>query len=251
MKKQDVLKAVSMPIYSPSYKKGPHIFRNREFMIISYETDLEALKQAVPEPLELDLSSGPIVKYEFIKMPDCNEFGSYTESGQVIPVLFNGRKGNYVHSMFLDDICPIVGGREVWGFPKKYGIPEFRVDSVSKDCYIGILKYGELEIARATMGYKFEAVDTEKLRKAMECDNYLIKLIPDVDYEPKICQLVNYPIENVTVKEAWTGPASLQLFDHALAPISKLPVKKIVGALHFISDLTLGKGKVDYDYLNQ
>ena len=72
-----------------------------------------------------------------------------------------------------------------------------------------------------------------------------------MDYEPKICQLVVYPLENVTVKEAWTGPASLQLFDHAIAPISKLPVRGIAGALHFIADLTLGKGRVAYDYLTR
>lgn len=238
-----------MPVYAPSYKKGPHVFRNREFMVISYVTDLEALKAAVPEPLEPDLSNGPVVRFEFIKMPDCNEFGAYTESGQVIPVTYNGQKGNYSHSMFLDDLGPVVWGREVLGFPKKMGVPEFRVDSISKDCLIGVLRYGELEIARASMGFKWEAFDLEKVRAAMEAPNFLIKLIPDVDHSPKVCELVSYPIVDVTIKQAWTGPAALQLFDHALAPISQLPVRKVVGGLHFVSDLTLGTGAVAYDYL--
>lgn len=200
MKKQDIAKSASMPFYSPSFKKGPYEFRNREYMIISYETDVEALRRMVPQPLELDLSHGPIVKYEFIRMPDCNELGSYTESGQVIPVIYNGKKGTYVHSMFLDDVCPILCGREIWGFPKKYGTPDFRVDSISKDCYIGTLKYGELEIARATMGYKCQRVDTDKVKRALEVPNFVVKLIPDVDFEPRVCELVSYPIENVTVK---------------------------------------------------
>ena len=89
---------------------------NREYLIISYRTDPEALRAVVPEPLQF---TDPIVKYEFIRMPDSTGFGNYTESGQVIPVTFNGVAGGYVHSMYLDDDAPIAGGREIWGFPKK------------------------------------------------------------------------------------------------------------------------------------
>ena len=46
----------------------------------------------MPEPLEID-ERKPLVKYEFIRMPDSSGFGDYTESGQVIPVSFHGRKG--------------------------------------------------------------------------------------------------------------------------------------------------------------
>ena len=58
------------------------------------------------------------MKYEFIRMPDSTGFGDYTESGQVIPVSFQGRKGGYTHCMFFNDDPPIAGGRELWGFPK-------------------------------------------------------------------------------------------------------------------------------------
>ena len=69
----------------------------------------------MPEPLEI---AEPIVKYEFIRMPDSTGFGDYTETGQVIPVSLFGEKGSYVHSMYLDDEAPIAGGREIWGFPR-------------------------------------------------------------------------------------------------------------------------------------
>ncbi len=36
-------------------------------------------------------------------MPDSTGFGDYTETGQVIPVSFQGRKGGYNHCMFLND----------------------------------------------------------------------------------------------------------------------------------------------------
>jgi acetoacetate decarboxylase len=35
----------------------------------------------------------------------------------------------------------------------------------------------------------------------------------------------------------------------ALAPVAELPVLEIISATHIIADLTLGLGKVIYDYL--
>jgi acetoacetate decarboxylase len=37
---------------------------------------------------------------------------------------------------------------------------------------------------------------------------------------------------------------------HALAPVADLPVLEVVSAVHMICDLTLGLGKVAYDYLD-
>ena len=52
-----------------------------------------------------------------------------------------------------------------------------------------------------------------------------------------------------SLKGAWTGPATLDLRPHALAPIAELPVREILSATHLVADLTLGMGKVVYDYL--
>jgi acetoacetate decarboxylase len=93
---------------------------NREFSIITYRTDPDTLKAVIPAPLEF---VEPIVKYEFIRMPDSTGFGDYTESGQVIPVSFKGQRGQYVHAMHLDCDPRIAGGRELWGFLKKLASP--------------------------------------------------------------------------------------------------------------------------------
>src|SRR5262245_46037772 len=82
-------RAFAMPLTSPAYPIGPYRFVNREYLIITYRTDPEKLNAVVPEPLKLE---GPLVKFEFIRMPDSTGFGDYTESGQVIPVSFRGRK---------------------------------------------------------------------------------------------------------------------------------------------------------------
>jgi acetoacetate decarboxylase len=244
MKADDVLKrAFAMPLTSPAFPPGPYRFVDREYLIITYKTDRAALEAVVPEPLSFD---EPIVKYEFIRMPDSTGFGDYTESGQVIPVKFKGHQGSYTHAMFLNDGPPIYGGRELWGFPKKYAQPSLSAD---KDTLIGTLDYGPVRIATGTMGFKHRAIDTAEVRIALEKPNYLLKIIPHVDGSPRICELVDYRLEDIVVKGAWTGPASLDLHPHALAPIAELPVREVVSATHIIADLTLGLGKVVHDYL--
>jgi acetoacetate decarboxylase len=245
MKESDVrARAFAMPLTSPAYPPGPYRFVDREFMIITYRTDPKKLRELVPEPLEID---EPLVKYEFIRMPNSTGFGDYTETGQVIPVSFKGRKGGYTHCMFLNDEPPIAGGRELWGFPKKLADPTLRVET---DTLVGTLDYGPVRVATATMGYKHVQADLAAVRASLAAPNFLLKIIPHVDGTPRICEIVEYHLEDVTLKGAWTGPGALNLAPHALAPIAELPVLEIVSSLHMVCDLTLGLGKVVHDYLD-
>ncbi|WP_238122067.1 MULTISPECIES: acetoacetate decarboxylase [unclassified Xanthobacter] len=244
MKIDDVRRtAYSMPLTSPSFPKGPYRFIDREFMTITYRTDPAALAKVVPEPLEI---VEPIVKYEFIRMPDSTGFGDYTETGQVIPVKFNGVAGGYVHAMYLDDESPIAGGRELWGFPKKYAHPKLKVE---KDTLVGTLHYGSVLCAQATMGYKHVPADKEQVLASLLAPNYMLKIIPHVDGSARVCELVRYFLEDVTLKECWVGPSALGLFPHALCTVSQLPVLEVLSAVHLKADLTLGMGSVIYDYL--
>ena len=233
----------AMPITSPAYPRGPYRFVNREYLIITYRTDPDRLRAILPEPLTLD---APLVKYEFIRMPDSTGFGDYTESGQVIPVSLNGRHGSYTHCMFLDDELAIAGGRELWGFPKKLASPQLKIE---KDTLIGTLDYGPVRVATGTMGYKHRTLDTSEIKLAMGTPNFLIKVIPHVDGTARICELVEYRLEDIEVRGAWAGPGALQLNPHALAPVAELPVLEVVSTVHFIADLTLGLGKAVHDYL--
>ena len=244
MKERDVREtAFAMPLTSPAYPKGPYRFTNREYLIITYRTDPAKLRALVPEPL---LPDGDHVKYEFIRMPDSTGFGDYTESGQVIPVTFEGRKGNYTHCMFLNDDPPIAGGRELWGFPKKLAEPTLNVE---KDTLVGTLKYGPVRVATGTMGFKHHAADLAAVKAALAAPNFLLKIIPHVDGTARICEIVEYALEDVNLKGAWVGPAALELYPHALAPVAELPVLEVVSAVHILADLTLGLGKVVHDYL--
>jgi acetoacetate decarboxylase len=246
MREDDVReRAFAMPLTSPADPPGPYRFIDREYLIITYRTDPAKLRALVPEPLEID-EREPLVKYEFIRMPDSTGFGDYTETGQVIPVTFQGRKGGYTHCMFLNDEPPIAGGRELWGFPKKLANPTLHTEI---DTLVGTLDYGPVRVATGTMGYKHRQADPAAVKASLEAPNFLLKIIPHVDGSPRICELVEYYLEDIVLKGAWTGPAALALVPHALAPVAELPVLEVVSAVHILADLTLGLGKVVHDYL--
>lgn len=63
----DVLAQSAMPPANPSYPYGPYRFVGREYMIITCESDPEAIRAMVPEPLVPDGSNH--VHYEWI---ECN-----------------------------------------------------------------------------------------------------------------------------------------------------------------------------------
>jgi acetoacetate decarboxylase len=259
MNVEEILHLPSMPAASPSYPRGPYRFVDREYFIVTYESDPDAIRQALPEPLEP--APGNQVLYEFIAMPDSSGFGDYTESGIVIPALFKGEPINFTAQMYLDDEPPISGGREIWGFPKKYANPKL---AIVHDTLTGRLEYAGQPVAIATMGYKHENLLTvgndlahidakhhEKLVAKLSKTQCNLKLIPDVDGNLAIAQLVAYNIQDISVKGAWSGPARLHLIPHVNAPVADLPVKKVLGGVHFIADLTLPFGRVIYDYIKE
>ena len=235
--------AFAMPMHNPAYPVGPYRFIDREYLIITYRTDPKLLEALIPAPLKL---AEPVVKYEFINMPDSTGFGHYCESGQVIPVTLDGVAGGYVHSMYLNDHPPIAAGRELWGFPKKLGEPELRVH---KDTLMGTLDYSDFRVATGTMGFKHKVLDAAAVARNMAAPNFLLKIIPHVDGSARICELVQYSLTDITVKGAWSGPGALDLRDHALAPVADLPVLEVLSTMHIIADLTLPLGTVAFDYL--
>lgn len=245
MKREQILESASMPLFSHSYPKGPYRFVDREYLIISYESDPDMVRAAVPEPLE---PAGAIVSFEWMKMPDSSGFGAYTESGQVIPCTLAGQPVNFPVQMYLDDEPPITAGREIWGFPKKWGRPEL---GVIRDTLTGFLHYDEVLIALGTMAYKYESqrCDPASAIAMLGKRQVTLKFLPDVDGKPKVAQLVAFNMTDIVLKSAWSGPARIALTPHVNARVADLPVRKVISAYHFVADLTLPYGEVVHDYL--
>ncbi|MBO1418152.1 acetoacetate decarboxylase, partial [Streptomyces sp. FH025] len=206
-------------------------------------TDPEALRAVVPEPLEIE---EPLVRFEVMKMGEVDGFGPYVEAGQVIPIRHGGEHGEYLHAMYLDNFAATAAGRELSAYPKVMGSPRLFTEAST---LVGTLDYGSQRVTTATMAYKWQPLDPEEARDQITVPTYAVKVIPDYSGGLRVCDLVRTRITDVTVKEAWTGPARLQLNAHVMAPLADLPVLEVVSASHIVTDLTLAPVAPVHDYL--
>ena len=244
MRVEDVHRQLTTPLGAPAYPPGgPYRFTDREYLNITYRTDPEAMRRLVPEPLTV---AEPLVRFEVMKMPDVTGLGAFCESGQVLRVEYDGEPADYLHAMYVDSLSSIASGREISAFPKKMGAPALYIDT---DTLVGTLDYGSLRVATATMGYKHSPVDEAAAREEIGQPTYGLKILPGYDRRPRILELVRSQITDITIKGAWSGPARLQLFEHALAPLADLPVLEVLSATHILTDLTLGRPELVHDYL--
>lgn len=246
MRIEDVRRQLTTPLGAPAYPPGGYRFTDREYLNIVYRTDADAMRALVPEPLTV---ADPLVRFEVMRMPDTTGLGSFSESGQVLQVEYQGEPVDYLHAMYVDSLASIASGREISAYPKKAGTPRLWVDS---DTLVGTLDYGSLRVATATMGYKHHPVDEQAARDLIGRPTFGLKVLPAADRRGhRILELVRSQITDMTIKGAWTAPARLQLFEHALAPLADLPVREVVSATHLLTDLTLGPTSVVVDYLAQ
>ena len=236
MTRDEILGASSMPLFSPSYPRGPFVFLRREYLIITYETDPEALRAALPEPLAP--APGNLAYYEWMKMPDASGFGDYEESGSGIPGAVQRRS----HATFRCKCTSTTSrrsprGREIWGFPKKYGVPRLKV---IKDTLTGTLHYDDERVAMGTMGFKpTSAWPTASTRSPPA----IAKPQRQSEIHPRRRRLAEdrtagrlQPHRRIHVHGAWEGPARLHLILHVNCRVDDLPVRRIVGGRHQIVD---------------
>jgi len=244
MNRDDVVKLTSMPLQSPTYPSGPYRFFNRQYLVIAYRSDPAALRAALPEPLELD---GDEAQLQWLDLPDGEGFGAYAATAQVIPCRFNGEAGVFIAQMYVDNAPPLAGGREIWGYPMKFGRSRLTVEG---DTLTGETHYAGARVALGTMVYKHEAHDDlAALAERLARPQFTLKLIPDIDGKPAIAQLVETRFQDVRVKGAWVGAARLAVQPAVNAPLADLPIRATGQGLHMITDMTLPYGRVVHDYL--
>ena len=156
-----------------------------------------------------------------------------TEGQPLVPRWAKGLKPiaeNIPITIFDDEL--IVGWPDTWFdrctlvYPELDGSPEVRADP-----------------GRGGHGLKAKTLQHDSVLASLKAPNYLLKIIPDVDGGARICEVVRYYLQDVTVKGVCRRAARLELFHHALAPVAQLPVLEVVSEAHILTDLTLGLGR--------
>jgi acetoacetate decarboxylase len=225
-----------MPLTSPPIL-GTVPVRQPRVLIITYRTD-PRLRAVVPEPPNFGQ-----------RERQCNDhphagrrrFGDYTEaSGDPV---FSAAVRAATQCMFFNDVgrSPVAAS----GLSEEIMVPIANGDRHAGRSHCGPIRDRHDGLQTQRRSFNLSQVRT-LLRRTSS-----FKIIPHVDGRPRICELVEYRLEDVAIRGAWTGPAALHLSPHALAPVAELPVLEIVSAIHILADLTLGLGKVVHDYLQQ
>ncbi|TAD88513.1 MAG: acetoacetate decarboxylase [Alphaproteobacteria bacterium] len=242
----DLIRALpSMPLAAPTFPRGPYRFTGREYLILRYRTDLDAIRHALPEPLEPE---GDTVSVQWLNLPDGTGFGAYAATLQAIPCRLGALACTFLTQMYVDNAPPLAAGREIWGYPMKYGQPQL---AVASDTLTGTLDYAGQRVATGTMSFKHHTVaDLDELTSSLFGRTQVnLKLIPDVDGRPAIAQLVGIDFADIRIRGAWRSAGRLDLIPAVNAPLADLPVLAMGEALHLVTDLTLPYGRVLHDYL--
>jgi acetoacetate decarboxylase len=239
----DVRSRFTTPLSAPAYPPVIPRYTGREYLNIYYRTDPDAARAVTPEPLRV---GEPVVRFELMRMNEVTGYGPYLEVGQAIAVTLDGEPGEYLHAMYVDDFAAAAGGREVGAYPKVLGTPALRTEH---GCLVGTLDHGSIRVATATMGYKHHPLDPAEAVRALALPAYTVKYVLDYQAALRVCELATTSARDITVTEAWTGPARLQLFEHVLAPLADLPVREVLSASHIVADLSLGAFESVHNYL--
>ncbi|WP_433799385.1 acetoacetate decarboxylase [Actinomycetospora sp. CA-084318] len=244
MNRDEILRRGTTPLCAPAFPVGSHRFTDREYLNVVYRTDPDAFRAALPEPLTV---VEPLVRFEVMRMGDVDGFGPYTECGQALTCAFDGEQGEYLHAMYLDNAPATFAGREQSAYPKAFGSPRLWVE---QGTLVGQLHVGSLPVATATTAYKHTPLDPDEARAQVGVPTFAVTLAPGRG-GPTSAVLQRTRITDLTVKEAWEGPARLELHAHVMAPLADLPVLEVVAASHVLTDLTLAPFTTVHDYLEQ
>jgi len=228
----------SMPVDAPYYQSPPFYYRNARSMTIVYETDAEAAADLLPEGIELPRPAQAALMV--VHYPS-STFGPYNEAILGIQCSWEGVGQIYIAHIVVDTVPPLVGGREIWGFPKK--IAQIELQAESELVRGSVERPSGLRLLTAAMRPETPLEPTP----AAGGGSLSLRVIPSAEegQPPSVAELIQVPSTDRHTHEAWTGPATLSYDgESALDPWHGLPVRQVVGALYSRFDFTLPHGRV-------
>jgi acetoacetate decarboxylase len=228
----------SMPVDAPYYQSPPFYYRNAQAMIVSYETEAEAAAGLLPKGVALPLPAR--ARLMVVHYP-VSTFGPYNEAILGIQCEWEGEDHVYVAHIVVDAVPPLVGGREIWGYPKTLAAITLEEDSE--------LLCGTVErpagVRLVTAAMRRE--QPLEMEATAGINALSLRVIPSAEagQPPSVAELIRVPSTDRKNHEAWSGPATLR-YDagSTLDPWHSLPVRQVLGAVYSVYDFTLPHGRV-------
>ena len=243
-KRENVLKAISMPIFSPSFSNTDKFeMHDREHYIFRYKTTPEAIAKAIPEPLIQNEENEVVIIFT---KTDGSGLANYSKCEMFIPCQYKGEHVLFEVQGYADSSASRTTGREVLGQPLKYGNPNVEIKG---DTIVAKLEYSESEVVTASMAYNYGKINSKTAENFLRIPYVNLKLIPGSSGKAKIAYLTKFQYEDIKITESYFAPADLELLPHINAPFSDFPVLEVIRGSFIKADLSLGDCQVLHDYV--
>ena len=222
-------------------------FYDAEMLTVYFQTKAEIVKRLLP-PL-LEPAAFPIGFVFVANYPKTNFGVSYLESALFLNVNYDGEDGIYCLSMPVTNDMAMIGGREVFGFPKKMANISLDRDGDGVTGWTERHGIRFLEVtARLTGKFNVEMAQ-EGIMRALKANpdtvvyNYKYFSSPDLegfDYNPRLIK----EVVKSNPKSIQAGEAELILRSSDHDPWKDVEIVQVLGATYTVSDNTMLPGSV-------
>jgi acetoacetate decarboxylase len=226
-------------------KKGE--FYDAEVLTVYFETKSEVVERLLPPPLEP--ASLPIGAAFVANYPKTNFGVTYLESALFLLAQHNGEEGAYCLSMPVTNDIALIGGREIFGYPKKMADISFerQGEDVSGWTERHGIRFFEV---KAKLNGKFNDAGVQQmLSEQMESNpdvtvfNFKYFQAPEregFDYNPRLIKEV---VER-RPKSIEMGEAELTFRPSKHDPWFDVDIVRVYGAVHTVGNNTMLPGSV-------
>ena len=230
------------------------IFFDAEMAMVLFRTDPDVVKRIIPEPLKP--LAEPFAMAFIAKYPKTN-FGSvYNEAALTLVVEYEEELGGYCLTMPVTEDWALIGGREIFGFPKKIAdeISLERTENGVKGRYV---RKG-IELMNLSMSFD-EEVEANKLVEILgtltsqepgeewKAISYNFKFFQSpqmigFDYKPRLVKQVTTFRPSSRIKLSYNFDLKLGSSDRD--PLAEIPVKEPIMGFYGIFNNTMHPGEV-------
>jgi acetoacetate decarboxylase len=228
-------------------KRTSFDFYDADFLAIYWETKPEILQKLLPPPLKP--TKHPVANIFIANYPRTNFGVTYKEAALLLFAEYDNIIGSYCLAMPVDNDMALIGGRELFGYPKKMSNILFKKENKNFEGWVERHGIKFIE-ASAKLNNKTNAKDALKILLELGLDpskpgatiyNYKYFMSPKYegfDYNPRLIR------EEITMQasEFILGEAELKLRESKYDPWNEVEVERILGCayLHCNSQMQPG-----------
>jgi acetoacetate decarboxylase len=228
-------------------------FTNAEILLASFKTNPEVIREILPKPLKPSPDSSGTV---FVARYPQTNFGSvYNEGALFLNCEFKGERGGYCLSMPVDEDMAMIGGREIYGYPKKMAekislerngdhvigsVIRKGTELIRMECQLEKEAPGDILGNLASVTEDWEGVKCYKFISFL-FKHFLSPGSDSFDYFPRLVReaILFRPTGNLKI-----GTGNVTLRSSACDPLGEIPVESVSIMMHGFFHNSMLPGKV-------